>query len=370
MSKLITTLLLAGFIVSNSDDSKYADKSYEELLRLKYKAPQRIENPTEPGGIEIEAIRWYHQNKSVGGRTYDYNPKKVKETIDLPQKLSDRSNSYIECDQGIAPIIQPFDFPLRGKSLKDKGWLYYTWDTGTVPWFFDTKEKEHWVLPNVYCNSKNILAAVSWMRSHEDEGMHARFKGKDPPFYDGVDFEDRGKDKWGVYCDWDGWLYDSDEHFHFWFDAYKKSEELFTFINVYCHTDKTVRFFAKAEAHQRQQEGHMIFPFRPRHAFVTAKVKEAAEYPDVYCNWTGWLFADTTDKPWEDKDKHSRHSHEKYYAIDKHSRESSKKAWMNGRVMNPFCSKLTDRDIGIVTALRVYCFYTKENRCSDLETSQ
>ena len=62
-----------------------------------------------------------------------------------------------------------------------------------------------------------------------------------------------------------------------------------------------------------------------------------------------------------------RFSYERYYAIDNKKNSDSKKGWVNGRVMNPFCAKGEDKEHGIVTALRVYCFYSEHNRCSDLK---
>ncbi len=356
MSKLIIVLLLAGFIVSNDDASKYADKSYEELL-LEYDAPQRKENQQKPGGVEVESMRWIHLNKSVGGRTY-YNPDKVSVTKRLREEIIDRSNAYIECDQKIANLeIHPFDFPMPND------WLYDTFqDKGRMPWFFDTEVKEHWVLPNVYCNSKNILSALSWMRSHEDGGMHAKFKGKDPPFYGNESLEDHHRG--GVFCNWNGWLYGpSKGKYTHWFDS-AKDDELFTFIDVYCHENK-VRFFAKHVASHNQRKSDQRYPFEPQDMKTDLVSTQTMELPVVGCDWTGWLFADMTDARWKHKGS-NRYSYEKYYAIDTHAAGRSKKAWMNGRIMNPFCSRLEDKQTGVVTALRVYCFYSKENRCSDL----
>ena len=70
--------------------------------------------------------------------------------------------------------------------------------------FFDTEVDEHWVLPNVYCNKKNVLTAVAWMHSiaarslKNNNGMHKRFRESVPPFYD----DDKSKPfhGWGVYC--------------------------------------------------------------------------------------------------------------------------------------------------------------------------
>ncbi len=80
-----------------------------------------------------------------------------------------------------------------------------------------------------------------------------------------------------------------------------------------------------------------------------------------------------SDEPWKGKDKHDKEerwkfSYERYYAIDDLDidKDKKKKGWVNGRVMNPFCAKDEEDDDGIVTALRVYCFDSEHNRCSDL----
>ena len=142
-------------------------------------------------------------------------------------------------------------------------------NANTMHKFFDTRVKEkHWVLPNVYCNEHRVLAAVAWMISprslsdNNNKGMHARFKDVIPPPFDPnknrgyknkKSLEDPHRN--GVYCNWEGWLYDSaDGHFHHYFKT-SNGDALFTFIDVYCHryTDEdgnaqhTVRYFAKAE---------------------------------------------------------------------------------------------------------------------------
>ena len=87
----------------------------------------------------------------------------------------------------------------------------------------------------------------------------------------------------------------------------------------------------------------------------------------------GWLFNDMTVDKWQDGGK-NKYSYERYYAIGNDS-----KAWMNGRVVNPFCSR-EDKDdpFGILTRLRAYRFYTPDprvadwlsDRCSDLQVKQ
>lgn len=96
----------------------------------------------------------------------------------------------------------------------------------------------------------------------------------------------------------------------------------------------------------------------------------------VYCDWQGWLFNDMTKDTRQDDDGKRRYSYERYYAIG----DDNDKFWMNGRVVNPFCSK-EDKDspFGMVTRLRAYCFYIPKpievdnkryylkDRCSDLQ---
>ena len=162
----------------------------------------------------------------------------------------------------------------------------------------------------------------------------------------------------GVYCDWKGWLYNSEEryrkhsgeHYHHWFDT-KGGDESFTFINVYCHKDKmgskTVRYFAKAVRGDLTHKD-LKHPFQHRDGLIV--VKDDNDLPSIRCDWTGWLFWDRT-----------KDNYDKYFDIED-------KGWVNGRVMNPFCSYNKEIGIGIVTALRVYCFDCGGNdRCYDLE---
>ncbi len=311
----------------------------------------------------------------------------------IRDRIVEFSNSYIECEQRAPDPNEVFDFPLPD------GWLYKTFaDDDNRYRSFDTGVSEYWVLPNVYCDSKHRLAAVSWMRSHENtslndsKGMDGRFRDSRPPFHNDMKLDTYlnrkqvREDKGGVFCDWHGWLYPlGDRHFHEWFDVAETESELFTFINVYCHTDNTVRFFAKAVAHKNQRgrdgiikKSHLIYPFSYDNMHsVQQKVGRAEEedYPRIECNWQGWLFNDMTKDTWQDDDGKRRHSYERYYAVG----DDKDKFWMNGRVVNPFCSNDGTREYGIVTELRAYCFYTSKpievdnkryylkNRCSDLQ---
>lgn len=365
MSKLAAVVLLAVFIMSNDGARKYSyeEDSYEDLV-TEYNAPQREKNTDEePGKIHISG-QWVHQNNYV-----IYNEAGLSEEA-LEARLIGVSTSYIEClqEEKINHAQEAiFDFPLQG-------WLYDTYaHQEKMRSFFDTGVYEHWVLPNVYCNSNNVLSAVSWMKSHNEmsfmknKELHARFRGKDitPPLYDEKLLED--KDRKGVYCGWNGWLYDS-EHgkYTYYFDTSEK--EMFTFINVYCR-DNRARFFAKSVGGDlaRKKEIGLLFPFgeRDRYASKVADViakSPTDAYPSIGCNWTGWLFSDVTLKEFKDNGKW-RQAYEKYFAVEN--------TWMNGRVMNPFCSRSEGMDSGMVTALKVYCFYDLlereiTGRCDDL----
>ena len=361
MSKLIAVVLLAVFIMSNDSERKYSyEDSYEDIA-TEYNAPQRKKNTEEgPGKIHISG-KWIHQNKYVISNEAGLSEQ------DLEERLNGVSSSYIECLQEKISIEEAaiFDFPLQG-------WLYDTFaHSARMRSFFDTGVSEHWVLPNVYCNSNNVLSAVSWMKSHKEmsfmknKEMHARFRNSTPPLYDKKLLEDKSRE--GVYCGWQGWLYDS-EHgkYQYYFDT--AEDESFTFINVYCR-DKRARFFAKSVGGNlaRKEERGLLFPFGYRDRY--AKMAESStddDYPSIGCNWTGWLFSDVTKKEWNDGDK-KRQAYEKYFAVDK--------TWVNGRVLNPFCSRSEGMDSGVMTALKVYCFYhigEREitDRCDDLKPEQ
>ncbi len=393
MSKLITLTLLATFIVSNDGEDKYSSYSHEDLV-LKYQEAQRKKKEKEqPGEVEIDAKQWFYptdmrvENPRLKAQLREGTN---NSRLEILKTLNKVSNAYIECmhyGKDREANRDAFDFPMP------TGWLYYTFtdNANTMHKFFDTRVKEkHWVLPNVYCNQHGVLAAVAWMISprslsdNKNKGMHARFRDVIPPPFDPN--KDRGyknrqsledPHRNGVYCNWDGWLYDSEHgHYKHYFDT-SNGDESFTFIDVYCHiyTDeegniqRTVRYFYKATGGTLTHPD-LIYPFQ--HRGDVEVLKDNRELPAIRCNWTGWLFWDMSDKPWKGKDKHGKEdrwkfSYERYYAVDDKDKNDKNKGWVNGRVMNPFCSTKYGRDEGIVTALRVYCFDREHNRCSDLE---
>ncbi len=345
MSKLIAVVLLALFIISNSEARKCRDGldcSYEEL-ELEYDPAQRKNKKEEAGNI-TQGKAWYHPNEGYvkGGSE-----------LQIVEQIKDISRAYIECVQHKANSEAAFDFSMP------HGWLYDTFaHSARMRSFFDTGKSEHWVLPNVYCDDNNVLAAMSWMRSHKkmafrkNKDMHAKFRDSRPPLYSKKELE--GKRKKGVYCNWGGWLYDSKHgKYQYYFDT--KGKELFTFINVYCR-DNTVRFFAKSVGGDRDAID-LRFPFNNRHDYEN-ELPPAAVYQRVGCNWDGWLFGYLLNQTWKDGNKKTRQAYEKYFAVDK--------TWVNGRIMNPFCSRGKYKIARTVTALRVYCFYSHEDRCSDL----
>ncbi len=352
MSKLIAVVLLALFIISNSEARKCRyglDCNYDDLHREyeKYEAAQRKKEKEQHGAID-DGKSWYHPNEGYV---------KGSERAQILQ-IRGISRAYIECVQHKANSEAAFDFSMP------QGWLYDTFaHSARMRSFFDTGVSEHWVLPNVYCNSNNVLAAMSWMRSHkrmsfkENKEMHAKFRDSRPPLYSKKEIADRRRElakkgKKGVYCDWSGWLYDSKHgKYRYYFDTAEK--EMFKFINVYCR-DNTVRFFVKSVGGDRD-EIDLIYPFKNRHDY---EIPPTAVYQRVGCNWDGWLFGYLLDRTWKDGKGKRRQAYEKYFSVDK--------TWVNGRVMNPFCSREEGEKEGTVTALRVYCFYSHEDRCSDL----
>ncbi len=368
MSKLITVALLAAFIMSN-DAVEY---SYEDLV-LKYREAQK-KKEEKTGEIKVESRQWIHPTQGEVGIEIKKDDEGDAEDLgfQLEGRLYYISNSYIECLQGKPDPNDAYDFPIP------TGWLYHTFaDKETMRSFFDTEISEHWVLPNVYCNKQGVLTAISWMISprsmsfNENKGMHKGFRNSPPPFYKGIELENR---KAGVYCDWDGWLYASNHgDYEHWFDT--NSAEKFTFINVYCDKESnTVRYFYSAvggAGHFKSDGGVLRKPFGTNMEHLNdlplnrGKVREPPYYPYISCNWSGWLFWDRTKGTWEGNDKKRRYNYEKYFAV-------KDKAWVNGRVMNPFCSPDKDNDAryGVVTALRVYCFDGGGNkRCYDLKKS-
>lgn len=363
MSKLSIVAILAIFIVSN-DTVEY---SYEDLVIEYREAQKKRDGDEEPGEIKVEHRQWIHPTEGQVEIEIKGDDEGDAEALKDKQRgqLIDISNAYIECLQGKPDPNDAYDFPLP------TGWLYYTFtdNQNTMKRFFDTSRDEYWVLPNVYCNKKNVLAAVSWMISprsmafNKNSGMHNGFKDIIPPFYKSVNLEDPHKNNAGVYCNWDGWLYASNHgDYEHWFDTDK--EEKFTFINVYCdNKSNTVRYFFKSvggAGHFKSDGGVLRKPFGKDMEHLNGlpldrgKVSESPYYPYISCNWSGWLFWDRT-----------KGNYKKYFAV-------KDGAWINGRVMNPFCSREEgdeeDYKGGTVTALRVYCFDGGGNdRCSDLD---
>ena len=168
---LIMTTLLATAVIANAEDSgsafsiKELEKRYDIIQR------QREELKQEPGKITTK-VEYLHHHKSQR----------------LPNdKVQDISNSYIECVQGQLDSNLVYDFPMP------VGWLYPSFSEGgeTTKKFFDTEVSEHWAFPNFSCNFKNVLTAVSWMRSgkkagfKENDDLHSKFRNHKPAFYDG-----------------------------------------------------------------------------------------------------------------------------------------------------------------------------------------
>jgi len=358
MSKLIAVVLLALFIISNSEARKCRDGldcNYDEL-HFEYEAAQRKKKEEKTGRIPPQGKSWYHPNEGYVKGSEGAQREKIKHI----------SRAYIECVQHKANSEAAFDFSMP------QGWLYDVFaHSARMRSFFDTGVSEHWVLPNVYCDDNNVLAAMSWMRSHKEmafkknKDMHAKFRDSRPPLYSEKEIADKRRElandrKKGVYCDWSGWLYDSKHgKYRYYFDTSEK--ELFTFINVYCR-DNTVRFFVKSVGGNRD-EIDLIYPFKNRHDY---ELPPAADYQRVGCNWDGWLFGYLLDRTWKDGKGKRRQAYEKYFSVDKTWTSGGGKTWVNGRVMNPFCSREKGIKEGTVTALRVYCFYSHEDRCSDL----
>ncbi|MDE3269883.1 MAG: hypothetical protein OYH77_06330, partial [Pseudomonadota bacterium] len=230
---LLSALSSVSIFADDSGDTlKVLDEKYQAIQR------QRDElNDQTPGKITTEVkYRHHHQEGFLPPN---------QATIDSI------SNSYIECVQGDLSSDAVYDFPLK------VGWLYNGFSEGgdTTKKFFDTGVPEHWALPNVSCNFKNVLAAVSWYRSGKNEafkknkGLHSKFKDHKPPFYSGKDYFNSQR-RGGVYCDWDGWLYPSSNINYDLFIDTANNDEIFTLLNVYCHRHQYVRMFYSAQPKQ------------------------------------------------------------------------------------------------------------------------
>ena len=360
LTLLIAMTLLATVVLADGENSGSAFTAEE--LKKKYEAIQRERDELrqKPGKITTQ-IKYLHHHQS--------NPL-------LKDKVQNVSNSYIECVQGELNSDAAYDFPMP------VGWLYSSFSDGgeTTKKFFDTEASEYWVFPNFSCNFKNVLAAVSWMRSgkkagfRENKGMHDKFRQHKPPFYSGEKYFDH-KRSGGVYCDWDGWLYPSSNIGYKYFIDTNRNNELFTLMNVYCHRHSYVRMFYSAQASNDQQQENNAKPFRD---ISPPSLVGDSDYPDVLCNWDGWLYGDMSGKNWDDSKGNKRYGYEKYFSIDTHPIGDAKKDWVRGRVANPFCSKSGGR-YGIVTAVRAFCFFPirvhrddksiqrlRKQECSDL----
>ena len=279
-----------------------------------------------------------------------------------------KSQLYIEC----APDRTPYDFD---KPLPN-GWLYpIFYEDQRWKKYFDTGTEEYWVFPNVHCNEKRRLTAMSWMRSgrhesHKNNGdMHRKFKEHTPPFATG------NVNDGGVYCQWDGWLYSTGKYdYKKWFDT-GEDDETFTLVNVYCRNNRVVFL-------HKELGGHGLN--KPLNKDEIDRPFENLEPPDkkndtlVRCNWKGWLYkAMILDDTWQDNGK-KRWTYERYFIIKEKGLDDSDKKnnhAIHGRVMNPYCSQAKPSStIGVITAVRAYCFYPssgrwhreKKSMCDDL----
>lgn len=274
-----------------------------------------------------------------------------------------KSQLHIECPPDTS--FYDLDKPLPN------GWLYPKFYENTEEWkkYFDTGKNEYWVFPNVYCDKeKRRLTAMSWMRSGKkfshngNGGMHIKFKNNKPSF-DSSNVDD------GVYCLWDGWLYPTTKfHYSSWFDT-EDHDESFTLINVYCRNQR-VRYL------HRKVAGHEL-NIPAKHPFKGLATPAYRNDNLVRCNWQGWLYkALFLEDEWKEGNA-TRWSYERYFIINSGGTDKSNKA-IHGRVMNPYCSPSKDTaTIGVVTAIRAYCFYPssgnwhgeKKSMCDDLDTS-
>ena len=291
-----------------------------------------------------------------------------------------KSQLHIECSPDFyegSPYV--FDRPLPD------GWLYpQFYEDARWKKYFDTGQKEYWVFPNVHCDKKTRrLTAMSWMRSGKDDShkgqgpMHNKFKGRIPPLPN-VDGENGSK---GVYCGWNGWLYPADgDKYEKWFDT--EDNEAFTIINVYCRNNRVI-YLHKTMAGNIDIAGQLRKPFKPTD---TAPLEKNDNW--VRCDWKGWLYKawllDDTWKDGEDLDKR-RWTYERYFIVNEDgvgekkkqtTRNGNSQGAIHGRVMNPYCSPATNSaSIGVVTAIRAYCFYPssgkwnreKKSMCDDLK---
>ena len=344
LTLLVVITLLATVAIADDEHDGFT----EEELKEKYKVIQRQrENAGKEAGKITTKVRYIHHHQS------DFLPESVAQDV---------SDSYIECAQGELDSNLAYDFPLQ------VGWLYSSFNEGDTPKkYFDTSESEHWAFPNFSCNSKHVLAAVSWMRSgknssfKKNKDLHSKFKDHKPPFYSGTNYFNN-KRKGGVYCNWDGWLYPSSNINYKYFIDTNLNNELFTLLNVYCHRHSYVRMFYTAQASNDQQVENNLKPF----ADINPPSQSGdSNYPSVLCNWDGWLYGDMSGNTWSDSADRTRFGYEKYFAIDTRRIYDSDKEWMKGRVANPFCSRKTNQRYGVVTVVRAFCFFSIKSHTSE-----
>ena len=350
MSRLILSIFITFIVASDSDP-----------ITITYQVPMPIA-PANYTEKKVDSVAYMHIME--GHHTDRFTGDEKVRTI---------SQAYIECVPGESEFGAK---AIHDKPLAQAGWLY-----GDDIWvwmnYFDTGVKEHWVFPNVYCNSNRILTAMSWKRSNDDwehHKMHSRFRNRNPPDYDEEIL--RGHDRRSVYCSWNGWLFPTgDHHYSRWVDT-KNRDELFSLVNVYCDANQ-VRYF-----HHKFAGAHDMAKGDSTHPFKNLKNPTLNNTTTVGCNWNGWLYKATSAETWYDRDddkNKQRWSYERYFAIDnKNTYEKGKRDGeyaIHGRVMNPFCSKTSKNKKGIVTQIRAYCFYpssgewsrTKESFCADLK---
>ena len=145
MSRLIYIALFCFYLLLNHDSSKAEDSLKHEH------EPASREKDNKPGTVSTEIE--YRFGLETHTTMKDTNST-------LQQKIINHAQQQVECDD-TAETRGVFDKPLPF------GWLYNFLSDTTTEWrnYFDTDMSEMWVLPNVYCNSKRILTAISWMRS-------------------------------------------------------------------------------------------------------------------------------------------------------------------------------------------------------------
>ena len=238
---------------------------------------------------------------------FDGNEVDEGEVINLSQQ-------YIECLPDFYEN-NPYDFD---KPLPN-GWLYPPpFKENSRYWkkYFDTGQNEYWVFPNVHCDEKRRLTAMSWMRSgthesHNNNGaMHEKFKKNTPPFPTGNTSDG------SIYCGWNGWLYPAeDDSYEKWVDT--EDDEAFTLVNVYCRKNKVIYLHEKMGGNI-DFAGKLKQPFKPTDTAPFKSTDTATLEGDnlVRCNWQGWLYkAMLLNDTWEDGNEKKRWTYERYFII-------------------------------------------------------